>query len=136
MKKKNEFEQQQEAVQVLENEEKDEIVKKETKTEKSDNFFKKAFGFDKISLSLAIISMFFSFFTAFLPLAGLSVQTLQASTAFFFLAFLTAFAAFVIEVVKMIKGDYKIGATFVVVVVALAVACLTMPTTFNLNTAY
>lgn len=106
------------------------------KPSKSENFFKKAFNFENISLSLSIISIFFSFFTAFLPLATFTLATLQAAAAFFFLAFGCAFAALIIEVIKMIKGGYKANAQLVVVILALVLACVVIPMTMNLNTTY
>ena len=138
MKKKKLIEEQTEELQEVEaqqniEEEKEEKVEKPSKSE---NFFKKAFNFENISLSLSIISIFFSFFTAFLPLATFTLATLQAAAAFFFLAFGCAFAALIIEVIKMIKGGYKANAQLVVVVLALVLACVVIPMTMNLNTMY
>ncbi len=135
MKKKNlitnETEEKQE-VEMPQNIEEEKVEK----PSKSENFFKKAFNFENISLSLSIISIFFSFFTAFLPLATFTLATLQAAAAFFFLAFGCAFAALIIEVIKMIKGGYKANAQLVVVVLALVLACVVIPMTMNLNTMY
>lgn len=135
MKKKNlitnETEEKQE-VEMPQNIEEEKVEK----PSKSENFFKKAFNFENISLSLSIISIFFSFFTAFLPLATFTLATLQAAAAFFFLAFGCAFAALIIEVIKMIKGGYKANAQLVVVVLALVLACVVIPMTMNLNTTY
>ena len=135
MKKKNlitnETEEKQE-VEMPQNIEEEKVEK----PSKRENFFKKAFNFENISLSLSIISIFFSFFTAFLPLATFTLATLQAAAAFFFLAFGCAFAALIIEVIKMIKGGYKANAQLVVVVLALVLACVVIPMTMNLNTMY
>lgn len=135
MKKKNlitnETEEKQE-VEMPQNIEEEKVEK----PSKSENFFKKAFNFENISLSLSIISIFFSFFTAFLPLATFTLATLQAAAAFFFLAFGCAFAALIIEVIKMIKGGYKANAQLVVVILALVLACVVIPMTMNLNTMY
>lgn len=135
MKKKNlitnETEEKQE-VEMPQNIEEEKVEK----PSKSENFFKKAFNFENISLSLSIISIFFSFFTAFLPLATFTLATLQAAAAFFFLAFGCAFAALIIEVIKMIKGGYKANAQLVVVILALVLACVVIPMTMNLNTTY
>ncbi len=110
-----------------------ELQEEQTKTQR---FFKKAFSYECISLSLAVLSIFFSFFTAFLPLATYSLQTLSASTAFFFLAFGCAFAGLTIEVVKMIKGGYKINYILLIVIVALVISVVVAPMTMNMNVAY
>lgn len=116
---------------VEKNEAQPKVEEKSTET-----FFKKAFSFDYIALSLSIISIFFSFFTAFLPLAVYSIATLCAAAAFFFLAFGCAFVALVIEAVKMVKGGYKFNATLLIVILALIIATVVAPMTMNLNSVY
>lgn len=66
------------------------------------NFFKNAFSFGFLPISLSIISFFLTMFVKFLPILG-STGSLLTAGILFFISFAVALAGLIIEIIKMSK---------------------------------